>query len=170
MTHKTLIIMRHGKSDWSSAADSDFDRPLSPRGRKDTPAMAKWLRKQPIMPDIFLSSPARRAMDTATLVCETLQRDPADIVTDPELYEAGRQDLLDAISRHAGDADCLMLFGHNPGLDSLVSYLASTAPPLSPADKLMTTAAIAILQHQGDAWQLDQSGWDIVQIKRPKEL
>lgn len=170
MTQKTLIIMRHGKSDWSSQAARDFDRPLNPRGRRDAPVMADWLRKQSLMPDVFVSSPARRAMDTAKLVCETLECDPGNIVSDAEIYEAGRQELLNAIGRHAGDANSLMLFGHNPGLDSLVSYLASEAPPQTAAGKLMTTAAIAILVTDTGSWQLEQAGWHLVQLMRPKEL
>ena len=132
--------------------------------------MAEWLRKQSIMPDILLSSPARRALDSATLACEKLDLDPDTIVTDRDIYDASRQTLLDAIARHAGDSNCLMLFGHNPGLDSLVSYLARTAPPLNPSGKLMTTAAIAVLEHGGDNWQLDEAGWELIQLKRPKEL
>ena len=170
MAHKTLIIMRHGKSDWSSQADRDFDRPLNPRGRKDAPAMAEWLRKQSLVPDVFLSSPARRALETATLVCDTLQCDSAGIITAADIYEANRSQLLDVIARHAGEHNSLMLFGHNPGLDSLVSYLASTAPSLSAGGKLMTTAAIAILKRSDGDWQLDQAGWDLAELKRPKEL
>ncbi|MEI9909506.1 MAG: histidine phosphatase family protein [Bacteroidota bacterium] len=40
---KTLILIRHAKSDWSTASLSDFDRPLNERGRKDAPEMAKRL-------------------------------------------------------------------------------------------------------------------------------
>jgi len=169
MPHKTLIIMRHGKSDWSSERE-DFKRPLNKRGRKDAPAMGKWLRKQSIYPDILLSSPAKRATDTAVMVCEALGLDPGVIVYDDAIYEAGREQLLEAIGRHGAAAGTLMLFGHNPGLDSLVSYLCAELPPETANSKLMTTAAIAILECDGTDWQLQQGGWRLKQLQRPKEL
>lgn len=169
MAYKTLILMRHGKSDWSSEME-DFKRPLNKRGRKDAPTMGKWLHKQSIYPDILLSSPAKRAVDTAVMVCEALEMDPGGIVYDDAIYEAGREQLLEAIARHGGTAGLLMLFGHNPGLDSLVSYLCAELPPETANGKLMTTAAIAILERDGTDWQLEQGGWRLKQLQRPKEL
>ena len=33
---KTILVLRHGKSDWSDPYQADFDRPLAKRGRKGT--------------------------------------------------------------------------------------------------------------------------------------
>ncbi len=170
MTHKTLILLRHGKSDWSTDAISDFERPLNPRGRKAAPAMAQWLQGQSIRPDMLLSSPARRAADTALLVCDILGHDPGDIVYDPAIYEASRQQLLDVIERHAGASSSILLVGHNPGLDDMVSFLAREDPPLTAGGKLMTTAAIAVLERRHDSWRFERADWHLRQIMRPKEL
>ena len=59
---KTLVIVRHAKSSWESAALSDFDRPLNKRGQHDAPIMAKRIMEKGIRPDLLVSSPAMRAI------------------------------------------------------------------------------------------------------------
>ena len=59
MTHE-LIILRHAKSDWDSAAESDFERPLSKRGKRDAPRMGEALSRL-MAPMAIVASPARRA-------------------------------------------------------------------------------------------------------------
>lgn len=169
MSSRTLIIMRHGKSDWSTAAASDFERPLNARGQNDVPAMAAWLQSQALAPDLFLSSPARRAADTARLVSAGLGIGETDIVYEPAIYEAGRQQLLDALAKHVGDQASVMLVGHNPGLDAMVEFLACDPPPLTGAGKLMTTAAIAVLERKAD-WRFERGDWQLRELKRPKAL
>jgi len=34
---KTLLLLRHAKSDWGDSSLRDFDRPLAPRGERDAP-------------------------------------------------------------------------------------------------------------------------------------
>ncbi len=77
----TLIIMRHGKSDWTSGEDTDFERPLAKRGLKDAPRMGKWLFKQIGTPDCIVSSPARRAEVTARLVLTELNYPEKNVKT-----------------------------------------------------------------------------------------
>ena len=45
---KTLLILRHAKSDWGNSQMSDHDRPLNDRGKYDAPRM---------MRDFYLASP-----------------------------------------------------------------------------------------------------------------
>ena len=169
MSSRTLIIMRHGKSDWSTDTTSDFERPLNARGQNDAPAMATWLRSQAIRPELFLSSPARRAADTAGLVGEELGIAESEIVYDPAIYDADRQQLLDVLEKHTGEQASVMLCGHNPGLDAMVEFLASEPPPLTGAGKLMTTATIAILERDDD-WRFERGDWQLRELKRPKSL
>ncbi|MDZ7734899.1 MAG: histidine phosphatase family protein [Gammaproteobacteria bacterium] len=105
MTQKTLIIMRHGKSDWSSQADQDFDRPLNSRGRKDAPVMADWLRKQSTYAGCLCQLTGhdgqwtRRNWSVKRWKC-----DPGNIVYDDgDLRGRHDEELLNAIGRHAGD-------------------------------------------------------------------
>ena len=56
---KTLILVRHAKSDWSGDGLPDFDRPLNERGKKDAPAMAARLLDKKIPVDLFIANPAK---------------------------------------------------------------------------------------------------------------
>lgn len=62
---KYLYIIRHAKSSWDDPSLNDFDRPLNTRGEGDIPRMADFLIQQKVMPDLVLSSPAKRAELTA---------------------------------------------------------------------------------------------------------
>ena len=67
---KSVIIFRHGKSDWDAAFDSDHNRPVSKRGKKDAKKMGKYLNRIEQDPDLTISSTALRARDTAKLAME----------------------------------------------------------------------------------------------------
>jgi phosphohistidine phosphatase len=43
---KTLLLLRHAKSDWDDPSLRDFDRPLAARGKRDAPEIGKALRKR----------------------------------------------------------------------------------------------------------------------------
>jgi len=146
MTNQNLIIMRHAKSDWSSPEGADFDRPLARRGRKDAPHMGAWLRKKGLIPDKVVSSPARRARETAGLVAAELKYDEQRIVWEDRIYDATVEDLLAVIEDAAIGVSCLMLIGHNPGLDDLLEHLSRDRPEYQDG-KLLTTASVAVLNY-----------------------
>lgn len=83
---KTLLLIRHAKSSWDDAAVADVDRPLNDRGRRDAPAMAKRLIKAGISIDRFVSSPARRARQTAELFAHEFDVKEKKIRFVPQLY------------------------------------------------------------------------------------
>jgi phosphohistidine phosphatase len=169
MTKQTLLIMRHAKSDWSANME-DFDRPLNQRGLRDAAKMGKWLRKKKILPDRIVSSPASRAKQTIEIVCEQLGKHAPAITWDERIYEARLDDLLKVISEHGKNTKCLLLTGHNPGLDHLVNHLARDNPPHSETGKLMTTAAIAMLEFGEEGISDKQGSGKVVKLVRPKEM
>ena len=85
---KILLIIRHAKSSWDSINTPDIDRPLNDRGKKDAPAMARKLIKAGIQVDRLISSPARRARNTAELFAREFDVKGSDIVILNELYHA----------------------------------------------------------------------------------
>lgn len=165
---KKLLLMRHGKSDWDSSVTRDFDRPLARRGYEDVPRMARWLRKQFGVAECWISSPARRAATTADLLAEHCGFNSTDIIPVDEIYEASHHDLRAVIEAYAGEATSLLLVGHNPGLEALLAYLLPEEPPRSPSGKLMTTAAIAVLECDG--WDLQRGSCRLLHCQRLKEL
>jgi phosphohistidine phosphatase len=164
-----LILMRHAKSDWPDDVPRDADRPLAPRGTKDAPRMGRWLRKNGLIPDKVVSSPAQRACATAELVVEKLRIRKRRIVLDARIYEAGVRGLLEAVSEHGADSDTLMLIGHNPGLEELLLHLASESVPRDERGKLMTTGAVAILEFDGRIDAARRRG-RLLNLVRPRDL
>ena len=67
---KTLLIMRHAKSSWDESDMHDHDRPLNKRGKLNAPRMGRLLREQDLVPDLIITSSARRARDTAGAVAD----------------------------------------------------------------------------------------------------
>jgi len=165
-----LYLMRHAKSDWYSAASSDFDRPLNQRGAKDAIRMGQYLQQQNINPDLILSSPAERAKQTALAVVDVLGMKSEQIELNKDLYLADRSSLLRILQSVPNAADSVLLVAHNPGLDNLVEWLAPEPPPLSESGKLMTTAAIAIFAVPEPWAKLKRNTTRLVQLLRPKEL
>ncbi|NTW10984.1 MAG: hypothetical protein HGA26_06465 [Chlorobiaceae bacterium] len=64
---KTLYIVRHAKAGWENGVTKDFDRTLSDRGLRTAPVMANLLKERKVVPDLVISSPAKRALTTAKL-------------------------------------------------------------------------------------------------------
>ena len=93
---KTLLLLRHGKSDWSAGV-SDADRPLAKRGRKAARAIGEFLSRAGAVPDVVVSSPARRAVETAELVAAA-GRWPCTVRASDMLYQGdpGRTSVLGA--------------------------------------------------------------------------
>lgn len=118
---KSIVIARHAKSDWSTGL-SDHDRPLNGRGREDAPRMGKALQELAFRPDVILSSTAVRARATADAVARSLSFHEG-VRSDAQLYEASYGYVLSAFQRLTDNIQNAILFGHNPTLEQLVTYL-----------------------------------------------
>ena len=164
---RELLLLRHAKSDWDSSSD-DFERPLNTRGQRDAPRIGQWLREHKLMPGCVVSSPARRAAQTAQAVCEALGYPPDRIVWDKRLYLASRETLLGVLAEQIKKHHCLMLIGHNPGLEQLLEYLAEDAPTRQPNGKLLTTATLAHLRLAAPS-PIAQGG-RLLNLVRPRDL
>ena len=143
---KTVYLIRHAKSSWEDPG-SDFDRPLNERGKKAAPDMANRLKKKKIVIDRLISSPAKRAKQTALLFASELNYDKEQILYDPELYLAGVPALLKAIQHAPEDANSIAIFSHNPG----ITEFANTLTPVRIDD--MPTAAVYAVQAHCTGWQ-----------------
>lgn len=143
---KTLLIVRHAKSDWKDEQLSDFDRPLNSRGKKNAPEMGLRMQQHGFLPDLIWSSAAKRAKRTAKLIANTIAYPEEKIVFDEALYHAGRMSLLTQIQQQEDQYDFIMLVGHNPGLSMLASQLGSIT-----IDNIPTTG-MAMMKFQVDRW------------------
>ncbi|MHA4809182.1 SixA phosphatase family protein [Flavitalea flava] len=122
---KTLLIIRHAKSSWEQITLSDKDRPLNERGKRDAPEMARRLIKAGIKIDLFVSSPAKRARDTAEFFIREFGGKEKDIVLVPELYHAGIPVFTELVADLDDRYDTVAIFSHNPGITSFVNSLTT---------------------------------------------
>lgn len=111
-----LTLVRHAKTEPVHPGQEDWDRALEQRGQLDAPEMARRLKECKPKPDKILSSPALRAITTATVMARVLGVSGARIQQDERLYLAAPRTLLDVIHELGGTARHLMLVGHNPGI------------------------------------------------------
>ena len=142
---KTLYLVRHAKSSWDDPALADNERPLDARGKRDAPKVGKRLLKAGAKPDLILSSPAKRALTTARIIAKELGYKRKKIVVDDRLYAAEANVVLDIIQRLDKEAECVMLFGHNPELTELAHRLSSQI-------KRMPTCAVAQFTFGVNSW------------------
>ncbi|QCR23752.1 histidine phosphatase family protein [Pontibacter sp. SGAir0037] len=143
---KTLYIVRHAKSSWEFEDLSDHDRPLNKRGRNDAPLMGQELALKEIKPAIIVSSPAVRAISTASLIAKELEYDADDIRIDERVYGATKEDLLEVVQETPAEANSLMLIGHNDAISEFTNLLSPE--PLAN----LPTAGIAALYFDCESW------------------
>jgi len=164
-----LLILRHGKSDWSVGTD-DFHRPLKERGALGAQRMGQWMQQQGLAPDHVISSPAERAITTAEKACKAMGLNIKKIHKDRRVYGAYDEELVAVLRECPKKARRVMIVGHNPGLEDLVVHLADTPPPLPEDGKLMPTATLARLRMDCGWDRLEQGCATILSITRPGEL
>ncbi len=119
---KTLLFLRHGKSDWEADYSHDHDRPLAKRGRKAAKRVGKVLAQTGPLPDGIISSTAVRALDTVRRAHKAGQW-TTPIRTTERLYHASSTDLLAEIKAESDATSVLMVVGHEPTWSSAVSQL-----------------------------------------------
>lgn len=141
---KTLLILRHAKSSWDNPDSSDFDRPLNSRGLEAVPLMGNVIYQKNLQPEIIISSPAKRAKQTAILIKETAQIE-AKIRYEDGIYEASPLRLLQIVSEVEDKNGMILIVGHNPGLESFIKMLTGEI-------QSMPTAAFAKIDMQIDCW------------------
>ena len=118
---KTLLIIRHAKSGWDSAARTDFERTLADSGISDATVMARRLMEREIKIDSFVSSPARRAQQTATIFMNEYKANEERLSLISSLYEASVKHFYEAIATFNDADNTVALFAHNPGITDFVN-------------------------------------------------
>jgi phosphohistidine phosphatase len=137
---RTLVLLRHAKSDWSGP-EADIDRPLSSRGRRQAPDAGSWLAANIGPIGLAVVSPASRARSTWELVAGELDPHPRTLIDD-RLYAASLEEMLAVVRDLPDDVETAILVGHNPGVEELASLLSGHTTR-------MTTSALAVLTLPG---------------------
>jgi len=136
---KTLLLIRHAKSGWDDPSLSDFDRPLTERGKSDAKMMAKRIKEKSIEIDSFVSSPAKRAKKTGKIFMKEFKKQEEELLLVPGLYEGSTTDFYDAIQNLSDTESVVAVFAHNPGITDFVNSLQC-----SPVYNMPTSAVFAL--------------------------
>ena len=159
-----LLVLRHAKSSWIHSELTDHERPLNQRGLRAASRMGQLIADENIVPDVILSSTARRARQTAELVAKHCGFE-TEIAFVDSLYHAGPTAYVDRLAYLDDSISSAMVVGHNPGLENLVESLTAEVT-------VMPTAALARIELSISRW------WDIRSVEtarltdvwRPREL
>lgn len=146
---KTVLLMRHAKSDWGEAGLEDFDRPLNGRGADDAPRMGKALAKVAGSPDRIVASTARRAKQTAELVARASAYE-GEIAWEPALYGAPGTIWMETIRKLPEKAGNVLIVAHSPGIGEAAALLLGGRG--GRARLRFPTGAIACVESTVDRW------------------
>ena len=159
---KTLLVMRHAKSDWDAEYKSDHDRPLNDRGVRSARVIGRVLARDRAQPNLVITSSALRARSTAELAMEAGGWG-AGMQIEPDLYGGG-PDTAIQVAAGAQDPPRLMLVGHQPTWSMLVSMLTDRIVE-------MKTATVAVIAFDIDSWsELPGVTGEIETVYQPRDL
>lgn len=142
---RQLILLRHAHAEPAAPGVEDMDRALSADGLAEATAAAQWLKGEGLQPERALCSPARRTRETWEAAQAVLGK--IETCLEADIYEATPGTLAGLADAHP-DVECLLIVGHNPGLERLVALLHSGQ---SGDYRGMPPAGIAVLQFPADA-------------------
>ena len=143
---KTLIIFRHGKSDWDADNGQDHDRPVSERGVEAARTMGRFLKLAGQKPDSVVTSSAVRARTTAELAMEA-GKWGAQLRVTRALYEATPFAVLEEVRAEPDTTQTLLISGHEPTWSELSSLLIGGGAIHFP------TACMARIDFEVESWK-----------------
>jgi len=134
-----LYLMQHALA---YSAEEDAERPLNPDGVKQAKQSARGIKRLGLVFDLIMTSPKRRAKQTAALVAEEVRYPYSDIMTTEALLP-GRTpaELLELLQKESTDSRILIV-GHLP-------HLALLADTLSGGDLAFENAGLTCLEMSG---------------------
>jgi phosphohistidine phosphatase len=155
-----LLVLRHAKSSWKDPNLEDHDRPLNKRGRKAAPRMGRLMVEESLVPDLLLCSTATRARETWRRLNEQAGWTLEERFV-PALYPGDPDEILRCLGDLPEDYRCVLLVGHNPCMEGLVSLLTGS-------DVTLPTAALVHLRADGPWSSLPRA--ELVEVWLPRRL
>ena len=144
---KNIYLLRHAQADEKMSEEADLDRALNATGLQNATKMGINFHKKAVVFDIIISSPAVRALATATLVAEQVKYDSNRIHQNSEIYEACIRTLLKVVNQLKEEWSTVLLVGHNPSITYLAEYISKAEIGN------MTTCGVAQLSFDNMTWE-----------------
>jgi len=160
---KRLTLLRHAKSSWNNPELDDRDRPLNKRGERDAPMMGQRLLKKETRPSLILTSPAKRARQTARLIAGEIGYPLEFLQTEHELYLADPGTMLAIIAQQDDAFNDIVLCAHNPGITDLANRLSGASIDNVP------TCGMVFLEAEISSWdEINTSRCALAEFDYPK--
>ena len=163
---KSVILFRHGKSDWGANYDHDHDRPLSKKGIRDAKKMGKFLSKKTEVPDLVISSTALRTRNTIELAAKNggwLTK----VIYEKNIYGASLDKLINILKGQDNKYQSICLVGHEPIFSSFIEKVKSQSIIKFP------TAAIGKVSFDTKKWNdisLTPNKCELKWFFKPKDI
>lgn len=165
---KSLFLMRHAKSSWSSDASDDFSRPLNERGMRDAKRVAELFKERNWNPERIVYSAAKRTTITAECLGQTFTQ-AKEVISSEALYLARLDQLLSLVSTTPEPITQLLLIGHNPGMEQLLMHLCAEVE-YQENGKLLTTANVVHIGVPGRWSEISGEKGQLLEHIRPKNM
>ena len=158
---KTILLFRHGKSDWKAEYEQDHERPLSGRGRRASRTMGQFLARAGQTPDRVISSSALRARSTLMLASAAGEW-TAPIYESKSLYLCSVDDVLEVLRKESDDFERIMFVGHEPTCSELLESLTGV-------EAKIPTGAMARIDSDIRRWkELEPGSCRLIWLVPPK--
>ena len=117
-----IYILRHGIAEDSGPGQSDSERALTPEGRKKLRSVLRAAHQAGVAPALILTSPLKRALQTAQLAAEILEY-KGELLRTKALEPGSHPQIAWEEIRVHKDEPAILLAGHEPLFSSLTAYL-----------------------------------------------
>jgi phosphohistidine phosphatase len=145
---RTLIVMRHAKTEPQQISQKDFERNLLRKGEEDALGMSKNLALKNIIPETIIASSANRTQQTASIVAETLGLNASKINLFQQLYLCDSEIIESTVAALPDELQTCMIVGHNPGVSD---YIYEACPQIPHID--LPTSGLVVLSGEAINWQ-----------------
>jgi len=121
-----IFILRHGIAGSHVAGSAaDAERPLTDEGRAELRRVAAAMEQLKLSFEVILSSPYKRAHQTAELVAKARGEEKKLRLSEHLTPAGSARELIDSINDIEPRPDSILLVGHEPHLSELISFLIS---------------------------------------------
>ena len=163
-----LYVMRHSKSSWNDHNISDFERPLSNRGKEDIKLIIAFLKKKKITFDLAYISSSRRTKQTFKILKNNISC--KKIIYSKKFYLCSESFILNTIKNIKKKYKNILIVNHEPCCKNLVLKLIRKNK-LSFIKKKFSTSAIAKLVFSIENWEnLKNYSGNLTLFKTPKDF
>jgi phosphohistidine phosphatase len=117
-----IYLLRHGIAEDGKPGRPDFERALTEEGREKLKKVLKRARSAGVEPTVILSSPYRRAMETAEAAAGELGYEGKIVRVNALVPEGAPAEVWEEVRSRRGE-EAVLLASHEPLMSSMAAFL-----------------------------------------------